>query len=369
MDNNDYYYLKIVCTKDRRIKNYKLYNDDKLIKIFSSEESKKITKRSKEKNVHIRFIGNDRIIDDPTFMKRYTPNSKISRKNMFHHTAASLTMAGAIYLISGFVNPKDEDIKIVDPITINEIQDPNLEHVDDYDDYDNYEEIENIEDMALTYEENIDPEATTYAFNYEDRSQNDYQIVEKYGIIIDKYASMYGIDPRLIEAIITQENKFNEKNYSDIGGHGLMQVESIWNNQQLTAFNFNTNSYESIIVDTNKATNDDDYGIKVGCMIFNNYYNYIYSNYGNKFNEKECLIASIFSYNKGIGTIKNCINNCSTFDKFLTLAKHTNGGDNEYIEHVLSYIENETTIQMKNIYNQTNETTIKNLSLENAKTR
>ncbi len=352
----DKYIIKMIVT-DGKIKFYKIYHNNKLIKTTSKQETHLITKQYRLNNIQIKKVGNDKIIDDQTFIKNYAPipNSTITHNNKFKGVAV-LSGAAFIYVISSFINPKSE-IKVVQNVNVEAEN-----SLDDftYDESNDSNEIENIE-------QTID-EDTTYFLDYEDRSNNDYQIYEKYGLYIDKYSKMYGLDPNLVMAIITQENKNNLKNYSNIGGHGLMQVESIWNNCEVTAYNFDTNNFEKQIININEINNNDEYGIKIGCMIFNNYYNYICNNFSNKLNKKECLIATIFGYNKGIGIVSKCIQNSSNFNECIDLIKSSNGGDNEYIEHVLSYLKDDTTLCVRSL-NDTSKTTIKNTSYLSTKKR
>lgn len=373
------YYLKVnYKIKDGRkaITTYDLYNNDKLIKSFDKDASKTITSMAKSKNIEYIKKGNTYTIDNTDFInsfyrlpikrKKFRPK-KLKKKIVI----TALTVTTILYALYGKNNSKD---------VLASDNDFNIETTDNNDIYLDNEEINIIDIDNSIYEDedfikidtlnedyksindqniNIDTTAYTYVFNYQDRSNENYvsDIKNKYGEYIDNCSEEYGIDSNFIISIICQENKNNEKNYSNIGGHGLMQVESIWDGESITAYNFKTNSFETITIDTLRATDDDEYGIKVGCMIFNNYYNYINKNYD--LSDEECLIATLFAYNKGIGTITKNLNN-GNFNDFLEGVKNSNGGDNEYIEHVLSHLHDNTELNMK-----TNDNTIHNIIIDN----
>lgn len=209
-----------------------------------------------------------------------------------------------------------------------------------------------LSDFKKVFETEIPPEKT-FAFNYDDRTNSKkHQIaISEYSMIAKKYAEMYGLDYNLILAMITQENVYNVINESVlnnkplIGANGIMQVESIWHDEKVSAYNFEQNEYETLTIDFFKLS-DPDYATKTGCMILRNYFDTIYNNYvtNNVLNESEAILASLVAYNKGITAICRLIN--SYGNDYINHIDETRGGDNLYLEHVLSYVEDNSKISV-----------------------
>ncbi len=173
-----------------------------------------------------------------------------------------------------------------------------------------------------------------------------------------KYSKMYGVDPNLMVAIGMQESSLNHDEclpggsfYNDCA-IGIMQLEKGCINE-LTAFNYETNCYDTIsITDGEKC--DIDTNIRAACMLFQNaiekYNGNIflaiqYHNYNNMLDvalEKTSLEANISTSNlinnysdiKFLKYIDDIHNNPS---KYLSNWQYKTYGDNEYINHVLSY--------------------------------
>ena len=60
---------------------------------------------------------------------------------------------------------------------------------------------------------------------------------------------MYGLDPKIIIAIATQESGIHSTRSINGCATGLMQIEnSVWRDQKLTVFNYDTLEYETIVV-------------------------------------------------------------------------------------------------------------------------
>ena len=231
-----------------------------------------------------------------------------------------------------------------------------------------------------------------FEFNYEDRSNEEYltKIKDTYKNAIEKCSKKYGIDSNLIAAMICQENKEAIVNNSNIGGVGLLQVErQVWNGFTMNDIDGNevtidcnqinniSSDYDkmkqvSIYLDDleSKKINEDDYvkynitkddidkyhnaelSIEIGCMISESYQNQILTNnknnnYSYKLTYEECELLGIWAHNKGINTIEACLKSTNNFEDTLNTIKQTPYGDNEYLEHVLSYLPNGSVITMK----------------------
>ncbi len=216
-----------------------------------------------------------------------------------------------------------------------------------------------IIETPYTFDEDI----PVYEFDYEDRSNSEKSNFAKdnYTDIVNKYSAMYGLDNKLVLAMLTQENAYNEINYSNIGANGVMQIESIWYGQNICAYNYQNNTYETITIEKDKLT-DPDYSIKIGCMILNNYYTSLYNNYVTTgiISKSDSILATVIAYNKGITAICNLINTYGS--NFTSHISETKGGDNDYINHVSSYMEDMSLVQLQNKEDSPSELVFDNLS-------
>ena len=191
---------------------------------------------------------------------------KVQRKNKYvgvKIATAGLVLAVLSGIVMGNVGNKkykaeESKIKIE-----NEVDDL----IDDlvYDEEETKEEIIN-----LVKEETNDKVVVKLNYNDESDEKKAYIAKSYYGETITKYAEQYGVDPIVMIAIATQERGIHSDK-KDIGGAtGLMQIQNgSWVGKPLTAFNYNTNQKETIIVDEDSLS-DVYYNIKVGCMIFQN---------------------------------------------------------------------------------------------------
>ena len=178
--------------------------------------------------------------------------------------------------------------------------------------------------------------------NYEDRTNTPKYLKTKklYSDKIKEIANQYGLDYRVILGIATQECGVH---VPELRGpaRGLMQIEkSVWVGNDISAFNYQTNKVETVHITDEKLKNLD-FNIKVACMIFQNYLKKAYYN----------IPAAIQMYNYGPGNIKTAINNFYgnkvSSDKVLKSKdydwlqgrENVRAGDKQYLEHILSYIE------------------------------
>lgn len=222
----------------------------------------------------------------------------------------------------------------------------------------------NTDNVIIDEEYLYDDDMPVYSFDYEDRSNSEKSNYarENYGDLVSKYAATYGLDSKLVMAILTQENAYNEINYSNIGANGVMQIESIWNGYDISAYNYETGNVDKERIDSASLTNPE-YAIKIGCMILNNQYATLYNKYylNGTITKDEVIIATVISYNKGITAICNLINNYGK--DFTSHISETLGGDNDYLKHVFSYLEDMSIIKIQNQNDTPSEVVIDNLTL------
>ena len=211
----------------------------------------------------------------------------------------------------------------------------------------------NTDNVIIDEEYLYEDDKPVYSFDYEDRSNSEKSnyAKENYTDLVNKYATTYGLDSKLVMAILTQENAYNEINNSNIGANGVMQIESIWNGYEISAYNYETGNVDKERID------------KIGCMILNNQYMTLYNKYylNGNITKDEVIIATVISYNKGITAICNLINNYGK--DFTSHISETLGGDNDYLKHVFSYLEDMSIIKIQNQNDTPSEVVIDNLTL------
>lgn len=166
-------------------------------------------------------------------------------------------------------------------------------------------------------------------------------VEDNYSDIIEKYSSMYNLDSNLITAIATQERGSHSDKVDDGGAIGLMQIQVlVWNDKNISVYNYETNSEEKIHITLDKLK-DVDFNIKVGCAIFQNYLKQMNGN----------VIAAIQSYNMGPGSVKKIISTYAsaigkTYDEvlnniddigWLDYRNSSYPGDPDYVENVTRY--------------------------------
>ena len=157
--------------------------------------------------------------------------------------------------------------------------------------------------------------------------------------LIEKYATMYGVDPDIICAIATQERGEHSREISPGGGLGLMQIQvSVWNGHSLKVHNYITNEDETITFNTDKLRNLED-NIQAGCAIFQMCLDKMNGNY----------YAALTCYNQGEGatrsTLKSYSYSCGNSVDYILASndlgwleyRADKGGDPHYLENVLRY--------------------------------
>lgn len=314
----NYMYKILRNYKDIKICNNEIYyNDDKYkvkISAFSYTDNKDINE----------------LIDKIETLYIKEKKNKLRKKRIKRISAFS----GAVIIsIGALVNSLGDK---------NIINDNNISYLNNVDDNEN--DIDNVIDLSL---DNIN----TYDLEYEDRTDSNKYIntKNKYGNIINELSLEYGIDPRIMLAIATQESGEHIIN-DNLPAIGLMQIEkSVWNNQNLSAYNYKTDSVENVHITIDKLK-DINFNIKVACMIFQkclkdtNYnipvaiqmYNY---GYGNIIKTMKLYYGDNIDYNEIINDKNN---------SWLDARNQIKVGDKNYLEHVLSYIEDDNNLSFKN---------------------
>ena len=232
--------------------------------------------------------------------------------------------------------------------------------------------IEKIEDMIKDDIEQNNPTLSITFDNLSD-SEKALYVQKTYGDLIKQYSTKWGIDPKLITAILTQESGGKEDN--------LMQIEyDAWYNQVISVKNFNDNSnvkivltdnpdlYDSSILTISKDDlNNPKTNISVGTIILN--YNLKYYSYN--------IPIALTSYNCGTGTMnkilkETCINtgytkeeiiNDPTNLEFLNYRYIMTDGDENYFENVIRYIPDHENEEIR-VFDNNNEMHILNFAFK-----
>ena len=170
---------------------------------------------------------------------------------------------------------------------------------------------------------------------------------ENYYDLITKYAKMYGIDPQIALGIACHERGVHSEKVDSGGGLGLyqVQIEGVWDNQNVKAYNFETNSWETYTIHKNEISKLEN-NIKAGLMIFQE---------ALKHNDYD-IAKSIQEYNYGYGWMGKVMRTCYTEDNpeteankydWLNYRSIIKGGDPIYIENVLKYVDDGATFEFK----------------------
>lgn len=268
---------------------------------------------------------------------------KVKRKNKFKRTVIALTLATTATLIAvanqkeanTLESPAFEDTynpPIVDTNGVNEITKINMDL-----EYDSPKEKNNINEdselLELDIEENTQNEKYLYCKN-------------NYGDLITKYANMYGIDPKVAIAVFTHERGYHSDVMDPGGAIGLCQVQlDVWNDKDIKAFNFETNSWETYHIKEENIKNLEQ-NIKAGVMILQESLRQV----------SYIILQGVQNYNYGLGNLNvafrqsglnaNELNeqNNKEWMQYRDLIK---GGDPLYIEHVFQYIPSDSDLHFK----------------------
>ena len=343
---------KIVCLVNDKLGEHYVYYKDYILDIYKALKSSKdlsirnnnINFSTDKFNVSIKSYSNniDNDLNDliEQAKKIYLVNKKKKlrgRKVRRFAVLTGVTIISLGTLINAFNSPIDNK-KIENSNSFETIYSVKASNEISNIDFEN-----NVTQDVLESKENYDVSLT-------DRTDSDKFINTKknYGSIIEKVSLEYGLDPSVMLAIATQESGVHNIN-SNGPAIGLMQIEkSVWNNQDISAFNYNTNSYETQHITTEKLK-DLEFNIRVSCMIFQKCLKE--TNYN--------IPVAIQMYNYGPGNIYKTISNYyngnvdskeifkSNDLDWLDARSTISAGDKEYLEHVLSYVEDKDNICFK----------------------
>ena len=235
---------------------------------------------------------------------------------------------------------------------------------DSYDQQGTDDIINYLEDSEIS--ETIPTEENDFHFSYEDRtSSENIDNVNRYDDIFEKYAKAYGIDINLIKAMAAQESGGDHYgNIEDGPAAGIMQIEKSVNiGYSVTAYNFETGEDDTVYM-TEENLKDIDTNIKVGTIILRNCldrYNYNIPLAVQAYNFGQGNVdyaLGIYCDSKNISEDK--IIDDSSNNSWLECRDYVDEGDSKYIEHVFSYIPNNSKISVLDYDGNTHSITITN---------
>ena len=268
---------------------------------------------------------------------------KVKRKNKFKRTVIALTLATTATLIAvanqkeanTLESPAFEDTynpPIVDTNGVNELTKINMDL-----EYDSFQEKNNINEdselLELDIEENTQNEKYLYCKN-------------NYGDLITKYANMYGIDPKIAIAVFTHERGYHSDVMDSGGAIGLCQVQlDVWDDKDVKAFNFETNSWETYHIKEENIKNLEQ-NIKAGVMILQEALRQV----------SYILLQGVQNYNYGLGNLNVAFRqsglnadelNEQNNKEWMQYRDLIKGGDPLYIEHVFQYVPSDSDLHFK----------------------
>ena len=222
--------------------------------------------------------------------------------------------------IEKYLNEEQPDIEEKDPGYDKLLMDTQMISLLDVEEAEK-KELTNGELLAQLVEEK-DTIYQNFNIDFSDRTSVEKAVSAKsnYYSLVSKYAKAYGIDKDLMMAIGTQEKGVHSTEIDPGGGVGLMQMQyQVWVNQDVKAYNFDTNSWESFHV-TDSNIRELDTNIKIACMYFQN-----------------CLVnmdynvpAALCAYNWGMTSTKNKLSEFSQ-DRGLSLNEVLEANDTSWI--------------------------------------
>lgn len=264
--------------------------------------------------------------------------------------------------IEKYLNEEQPDIEEKDPGYDKLLLDTQMISLNDIEEAEK-KELTNGELLAQLVEEK-DTIYQNFNIDFNDRTSAEKAVSAKsnYYSLVSKYAKTYGIDKDLMMAIGTQEKGVHSTEIDPGGGVGLMQMQyQVWVNQDVKAYNFDTNSWESFhVTDSNIRTLDTN--IKIACMYFQN-----------------CLVsmdynvpAALCAYNWGMTSTRNKLSEFSQ-DRGLSLNEVLEANDTSWInlfnvngdtslaypKMVLSYYDSSKPIENEKIDENGNDIMVK----------
>lgn len=345
------------------LKESKQYKEIITAKHIKEEERKKVVRKNKVKKAVIitTSVVTAIIIAFTSITK---PDDKKTTNDNDNNKITS-----TLSLETDLPSEKDIPYKTDDNIIDNKYENISDTNITNDDSSSNAIDLNNTDPTSYTDEITTE----TISINAENWTENEKYLNAKscYFDSISKIAKTYGIDPNLALALCTHERGIHSSVTDPGGAVGLFQIQVegkwSWVGKEITAFNFDTNSYETITVTKEKASNLDE-NIKIGCMIIQDLL--VRNNYN--------VLKAVTEYNYGIKNLQAVLERCSNETGFsqeelnnmentewLKYRNIISGGDPEYIENVFKYISDGTILSFNKINGENITVKYNNISKHN----
>lgn len=181
-----------------------------------------------------------------------------------------------------------------------------------------------------------------------------YQIRARYGPLIERIASETRWDPRLITALIAQENH-NRVDQSRNNTFGATSITSIHDGQTYNYAYFDENGnreQRQITINTDALdldtsiymdgyTNADANSIYGAIAIFENYFNEIST--FDYLNDAAAFALTLSAYNCGNSQVRGFLNNCNNMQDAFNATFNITNADNHYIANVIDKLPSTTS--------------------------
>ena len=303
--------------------------------------------------------------------EKYKENTLVNLKINSKRVLLSSTLLASSLFITGTnknmetLTPNNETNEYEsNNININQIKDEVLDNI--IKELDEISALNNKEMNELSNYDNINNNIEEVYLNYETLNDERMKVVEnvvnKYEDTINKYSNKWGLDPRLVTAMISQESGGRETN--------IGQIEfDIVKNEVITVYNFETNEYNKILFTDTVGTDPsityitkedlDNPITNISCTCILLRHNL------DQFNNH--LMASLTAYNQGYGTVTKLLDNevyLNNLDNRNDILNHqsdisfintlanidSNNGDELYASNVMKYlIDPEKPLEIKTI--------------------
>ena len=174
---------------------------------------------------------------------------------------------------------------------------------------------------------------------------NYYKVKEKYGSYIEKLSEEFGIDARLLTALVAQENP-NNKDMSSYGSYGPLCITKVHDGQTYSYNHFVNGEFvkDNATISIDNIKNNELEGIRYGAILLS--YNFNQFSKNDNYTPEENLMFAVAAFNKGNGGVQKAIRNCSDFNEACYSIRYTHAkdykyDDDQYLEHVLNKIPDE----------------------------
>lgn len=314
----------------------------KYTEISITEKNIRISNSKIELNIDD-YKNNTNITMEPIIRKLRKDYRELKKKRLRKQKIKRLGALSCAILISGSVLVNS--LSTNNEINIEEVYENNKPNI-----VSTVEEVKTPHNISYILEEDT-TNTNNFEISFESRVDSEkYRLTKAYyNEMITNISNEYGIDPRIMLGIATQESGIHNPDKRG-PAIGLMQIERvIWDGESISAYNYSKGTTEILNI-TEEQLKDLEFNIRTSCIIFRNCLKN--SNYN--------VPVAIQMYNFGYGNMKKLFmsaygNNTNFKEKcidcdnsWLEYRDNILAGDKKYLEHILSYIEDAEDIQIKN---------------------